>query len=68
MTGDVNFILSHKTVVAIPKKYIFNEIDKKYILKKVNNKPEKVYITTGDVQEDLTEVTKGLEEGDIIYD
>lgn len=69
MTGDVEFIL--RTIpnsVAVPVEYILDENDKQYVYKNVNGKKEKVEVTTTDEYDGLVRVTKGLSEGDVIYE
>lgn len=69
MTGDAIFTTKEKSgVLAIPHTYIQFEKDKKYVMKKSGDKKEKVYVETGLEGDDLTEITSGLAEGDIIYD
>jgi RND family efflux transporter MFP subunit len=70
MSGDVNFVMDNHSALAIPAKYILNEGDKKYVMKNVNGKKEKVYVQLGASESDgdLTEITSGLSEGDVIYD
>jgi RND family efflux transporter MFP subunit len=68
MTGDINFDLSKRTAIAVPSKYIVTEGDKKYVLKKKDSQKVKQYIEIGESDGDITEITSGLSEGDVIYD
>lgn len=67
MTGDTEFVLKEKqNVVAVPTNYIKTEDTKKYVLKLVNGTPTKTFIEEGVADELNTEITSGLQEGDII--
>lgn len=69
MTGDIDFAVgSKRQALEIPTSTIKTESDKEYVLVSVNGKPVKTFITTGDANGDKTEVTKGLKEGDLVYD
>ncbi len=69
MTGDSTFTLQEKPdVLALPSAYIKRENGKKYVWKKMGKNKEKAYIETGLESESLVEVTRGLWEGDVIYD
>jgi len=75
MTGDANFTMRELTnVLVVPSKYIKTEkkpdgtLEKKYVMKKVNNIQVKTSIETGEELEDKTIITSGLQEGDTVYD
>lgn len=69
MTGDATFLLKEKNdVLAVPPAFVKVEKDKKYVMKQSGNKKEKVYVETGLEMDQLTEITGGLAEGDVIYD
>jgi len=67
MTGDAIFTLSEKNnVVAVPSNYVKTDITGKYAMKVINGKQEKTYLTVGPDIDGFYEVSKGLEEGDVI--
>jgi RND family efflux transporter MFP subunit len=69
MTGDVEFTLEEfPNVVVVPFEYIVDEDEKQYVFKQVNGKQEKVEVETNNEYEGLVEVTKGVTEGDVIYE
>ncbi len=69
MTGDVNFVTKErKNIIAIPTSFIKSEKGKKYVLRLIDGKKTKVYIKLGDEIDNSTEITSGLNEGDVIYD
>lgn len=69
MTGDVTFVLKEvENAIAVPTTYIKRENGKPYVLKKVNNKPEKVFIRLGSEIDTATVVDSGIEAGDVVYD
>jgi len=69
MTGDAVFTITEKQdVIAIPASYLKTENGKTYVMRKINNKPTKTYVTLGSEGDDLIEITSGLAEGDVLYD
>lgn len=69
MTGDVSFVLREiPNVIAIPATYVKSEDGKQYVFKDVRGKKEKIFVKTGDTYNNLTVITSGLKEGDVIYD
>ena len=67
MTGDSTFTLSEKSnVVAIPSNYVKTDVTGKYVMKLINGKQEKTYLTVGPDIDGFYEVRKGLEEGSVI--
>jgi RND family efflux transporter MFP subunit len=67
MTADVNFVTKEdKNVLIIPSEYVKSDNNGKYVLVGQNRK--KTYIKTSVENDVNTEVTKGLLEGDVIYD
>ncbi len=69
MTGDVEFTLEEfPNVVVVPFEYIVDEDEKQYVFKQVNGKQEKVEVETTNEYEGMVEVTKGVQEGDVIYE
>jgi macrolide-specific efflux system membrane fusion protein len=67
MTGDATFNLREiENVLAIPTTYIKSEDDKKYVMIKKGDAREKVYITPGIEVDVMTQIKKGLKEGDIV--
>lgn len=68
MTGDVNFILSQKNnVVALPSNYVKSDKKGMYVMKMVDGKQVKTYITVGPEIDGYYEIKKGLEEGSVIF-
>lgn len=69
MTGDVEFILKiQENALNIPSEFIKNDANGDYVNVLRNNTKEKQYITTGLETETSTEIVKGLNEGDVVYD
>lgn len=69
MTADATFTLMEKPdVLAIPIRFIKNENGKNYVMKKTSKGKEKQYVQIGIESDDMTEITGGLAEGDILYD
>lgn len=67
MTGDIEFEVGQgKNVLAIPDSFIKTEKDEKYVNKEINGRKIKTKIKIGDTVDSLTEVTSGIEDGDII--
>jgi RND family efflux transporter MFP subunit len=67
MTADVNFIIKeNKNTLIIPSGYIKSDQKGKFVL--VGKEKKKSYIKTGIENDQDTEVTNGLSEGDVIYD
>ncbi len=67
MTGDIEFEVGQgKNILAIPDSFIKTEKDEKYVNKEINGRKIKTKIKIGDTVDSLTEVTSGLEDGDII--
>ncbi|MBP6098564.1 MAG: efflux RND transporter periplasmic adaptor subunit [Candidatus Levybacteria bacterium] len=67
MTGDITFLLQEKVdVVSIPAEFIKSDEKGSYVY--VGKKKEKRYIKLGLEGDDFTEVTQGLNPGDIVYD
>ena len=67
MTGDVSFTLSEKNnIVAIPSNYVKVDTKGKYVMKIVNGKQVKTYLTVGPEIDGSYEIRKGLVEGDVI--
>lgn len=66
MTGDITFLLQEKVdVVSIPAEFIKSDEKGSYVYV---GKKEKRYIKLGLEGDDFTEVTQGLNPGDIVYD
>ncbi|OGK18606.1 hypothetical protein A3G67_02035 [Candidatus Roizmanbacteria bacterium RIFCSPLOWO2_12_FULL_40_12] len=69
MTGDATFILKEREdAIAVPTTFIQHENGKSYVLKKINNKPEKTFVKTGEEIDIATIILSGLEPGDVVYD
>ncbi|MFC1646940.1 efflux RND transporter periplasmic adaptor subunit [Patescibacteria group bacterium] len=69
MTADASFVVeSKKSVLSVPTKAIKSDEKKDYVFMDKNGKKEKVYIKLGTEFDDDTEVSSGLNEGDVIYD
>lgn len=69
MSADSVFTLNQKqNVLAVPTNFIKSDKDKKFLWVKKGNKKEKVFITTGIEMDDMTEITWGIKEGDVVYD
>jgi membrane fusion protein, multidrug efflux system len=67
MTADVNFIIKeNKNTLIIPSGYINSDQKGKFVL--VGKEKKKTYIKTGIENDQNTEVTSGLSEGEVIYD
>ncbi len=67
MTGDVEFAVGEKPkVISVPASFVKTENDRKYVLKKTENKTEKTFIKTGLEVDGNYEVLSGLEENDVI--
>jgi multidrug efflux pump subunit AcrA (membrane-fusion protein) len=67
MTADANFVIKEKrNVLVIPSQYVKADGDGKFVL--VGKDKKKTYIKTG-IESDMNiEITKGLKEGDVVYD
>lgn len=67
MTGDAKFMLSQKEdALYVPPKFVNSDKDGKYVnLGKIGNK---VRVEIGLEGEDAVEITKGVKEGDVLYD
>jgi RND family efflux transporter MFP subunit len=69
MTGDVEFVLKEKpNVLYLPSEFIKSDEKGNFVQIMKGNKKEKAYVTIGLETESDTEIVKGLNEGDIIYD
>jgi len=69
MTADATFTIIEKPdVLAVPIRFIKNENGKNYVMKKTGSGKEKQYVQIGIESDDMTEITGGLAEGDILYD
>lgn len=69
MTGDLTFTLKERDdVIAVPTTYIKHSGGKAYVMKKVNNKPVKTYVTVGEEIDIATIILSGLTSGDVVYD
>jgi len=69
MTADATFTLFERTdVLAIPIRFLKNESGKNYVMKKTRKGKEKQFVQLGIESDDMTEITGGLAEGDILYD
>jgi len=69
MTADATFTISEKTdVLAIPIRFLKSENGKNYVMKKTSKGKEKQYVQIGIESDDMTEITGGLAQGDILYD
>lgn len=76
MTADINFILNKKeNVLAVPANYVKTEKnlpagrqDRKYVMKKENNKKVKTFVTIGEEIDGNLIITSGLKVGDIVTD
>jgi HlyD family secretion protein len=67
MSGDATFITDEKeNTLYIPSKFVKSDDKGTYVL--AGKKKEKKYIKTGLETDDNTEVTEGLNSGDIVYD
>lgn len=69
MTGDITFTLGKRdNVLVIPLRFLKTEGDDYFVNKKEGNSSKKVEIEIGEEYNGEIEVTKGLAEGDIIYE
>lgn len=69
MTGDITFTLGKRdNVLVIPIRFLKTEGDDYFVNKKEGNSSKKVEIEIGEEYNGNIEVTKGLSEGDIIYE
>lgn len=67
MTGDVEFVMKElSNAIAVPLEYIEETDDKAYVYKKIDNKFQKVEITTGPEYDGMVEIKQGLYAGDTI--
>ena len=67
MTADITFVIKEKkNAIMIPSGYIKSDDRGKFVL--IGKDKKKTYIKTGIENEQDTEVTKGLSEGDVVYD
>ncbi|MBP7966808.1 efflux RND transporter periplasmic adaptor subunit [Candidatus Woesebacteria bacterium] len=67
MTGDVEFVMKElPNAVAVPLEYIEETDDNAYVYKNIDNKFQKVEITTGQEYDGMVEIKKGLYAGDTI--
>lgn len=69
MTGDVEFVLKEKkNALYLPSEYVKSDDQGSYVNIMRNNKIEKSYVTTGLETDISTEIVKGLNEGELVYD
>jgi len=69
MTGDLSFVTQRKDdVLYLPIKFVKSQNNKKYVNVKKNDKLEKVYVETGMETDNNIEITKGVSEGEVVYD
>ncbi len=69
MTGDLTFVTNRKeNVLYVPIKFIKNQNGKKYVQVKRKGGIEKADVEIGLETENNVEITKGLAEGEVIYD
>jgi RND family efflux transporter MFP subunit len=69
MTADATFTTAEKSdVLAIPIRFLKSENGKNYVMRKTGKGKEKQYVQIGIESDDMTEITGGLAEGDILYD
>lgn len=69
MTADATFTTVEKPdVIAIPIRFVKSENGKIFVMKKTSKGKEKQYVQIGIESDDMTEITGGLAEGDILYD
>lgn len=69
MTADATFTLLEKEdVLAVPIRFVKSENGKTYVTRKTSKGKEKQYVQIGIESDDMTEITGGLAEGDILYD
>lgn len=69
MTGDVEFVLKEKkNALYLPSEYIKSDDQGSYVYIMRNNKKDKAYISTGLETDTSTEIVKGLNEGELVYD
>ncbi len=69
MTADATFTTAEKPdVLAIPIRFLKSENGKNYVMRKTIKGKEKQYVQIGIESDDMTEITGGLAEGDILYD
>ncbi len=69
MTGDVGFITKQiPSAIAVPISYVKTEGSRKYVYRLTNKKYEKVYVVEGDLFDSLVQITKGLDEGDVVVE
>lgn len=67
MTADVTIIIQQiKDAIIIPNEFVNTINQKKYVLKKSDNKAVKVFVEGMDFDNNRFKVTKGLKKGDII--
>ncbi len=67
MTADIDFVTKEKTAaLTIPSKYIKTDDKGKYVL--IGKNKKKTYVKTGIENNENTQVTQGLSEGDVVYD
>ncbi len=69
MTGDVEFVLKEKnSALYLPSEFVKNDDGGDYVFIMRDDKKEKFYVTKGMETETSTEIVKGLNEGDVVYD
>lgn len=67
LNGDIEVgIETKENILVIPSEALFSQDNKTYVWKMVKKKPAKIEISTGLVNEEMTEVTSGLGDNDII--
>ncbi|MCL5433244.1 MAG: efflux RND transporter periplasmic adaptor subunit [Patescibacteria group bacterium] len=67
MTGDANFITDEKnSVLYLPSRFIKLDDQGKYVF--LGKDKKKTYVQTGMETDEDTEITEGLNEGDVVYD
>jgi len=69
MTADATFFIEGKNdILAVPSSYLIQEDDKYFITTGTDSKKIKTAVTIGEEYDEYTEITSGLQAGDVIYD
>jgi len=69
MTGDVEFVLKEKqNTLFVPSEYLKSDDNREYVSVMRSGKLENIYVTKGLETDTSTEILKGINEGEVVYD